>query len=70
MKLTARTVCEYTLINMPDSYQPISCLNHERKIQLFANRVISNIFLNNKRKLSTDSVLVDTIKSFKKDREK
>ena len=64
--IPARTACEYTLINMLDSYQPISCLNHERKIQLFVNRVISNIFLNNKRKLSTDSVLVDTIKSFKK----
>ena len=46
----ARTACEYTLITMLDSYQSISCLNHERKIQLFVNRfVISNIFLNNNR---------------------
>ena len=39
---------------MSDSYQSISCLNHERKIQWFVKQVISNIFLNNKRKLSTD----------------
>ena len=64
--IPARTACKYTLINMSDSNQSISCLNHERKIQLFVNRVISNIFLNNKRKLSTDFVSVDTIKSFKK----
>ena len=64
--IPARTACEYTLINMLDSYQSISCLNHERKIQLFVNRIISNIFLNNERKLSTDFVSVDAIKSFKK----
>ena len=63
--IPARTACEYTLINMLDSYQSISCLNHERKIQLFVSRVISNIFLNNKKKLSTDFVSVDTTKSFK-----
>ena len=64
--IPARTACEYTSINMLDSYQSISCLNRERKIQLFVSRVISNIFLNNKKKLSTDFVSVDTIKSFKK----
>ena len=64
--ISARTACEYTLINKLESYQSISCLDHERKIQLFENQVISNIFLNNKRKLSTDFVSVDTIKSFKK----
>ena len=66
LDIPAQTACEYTLINMLDSYQSISGLNHERKIQLFVIRVISNIFLNNKRKLSTDSVPVDNIKSFKK----
>ena len=64
--IPARTACEYTLINMLDSYQSISCLNHERKIQLFVTRVTSNIFLNNKKKPSTDFVSDDTIKSFKK----
>ena len=64
--IPARTACEYTSVNMLDSYQSISCLNHERKIQLFVSRVISNIFLNNKKKLSTDFVSVDTMKSFKK----
>ena len=64
--ILARTASEYTLINMLDSYQSISCLNHERKIELFVNRVIPNIILNNKRKLSTEFVPVDTIKSFKK----
>ena len=68
--IPARTACENTIINMLDSYQSISCLNRKRKIQLFVNRLISNIFLNNKRKLSTDSVSVDTIKFFKKNREK
>ena len=64
--IQARTACEYTLINMLDSYQSISCLNHERKIELFVSRVIPNIILNNKRKLSTEFVPDDTIKSFKK----
>ena len=68
--IPARTACEYTLINMLDSYQSISGLNHERKIQLFVNRVISNIFLNNKRKFLTDFVSVDTIKSFQKRKER
>ena len=63
--IATRIACEYTFINMLISYPSISCLNHERKIQLFVNPVISKIFLNNKRKLS-DSVSVDTIKSFKK----
>ena len=30
--IPARTTCEYTLINMLDSYQSISFLSHERKI--------------------------------------
>ena len=66
--IPARTACKFTLINMLDSYQSIPCLNHERKIQLFVNQVISKIFHNNRRKLSTDFVLGGTIKSFKKDR--
>ena len=69
-QIPARTGCENTLTNMLDSYRSISCLNHERKIQLFVNRVISNTFLNNKRKLSTDSVSVDTIKSLNKKQKK
>ena len=52
--IPAQSACEYTLINMLDSYHSISCLNHERKIQWFVKQVISNIFLNNRRKLSTD----------------
>ena len=66
LDIPARTTCKYTLINMLDSYQSISCLNHEIKIQLFVNRVTSNIYLNNKKKLSTDFVSDDTMKSFKK----
>ena len=66
LDIPARTACEYTVLNVLESYQSISCLNYERKIQLFANQVISKIFLNNKRKLSTDFVSVDTIKWFKK----
>ena len=68
--IPARTACEYTLISMLDSEQSISGLNHKRKIQLFVNRVISNIFLNNKRKFLTDFVSVDTIKYFQKRKER
>ena len=41
-------------------------LNHERKIQVFVDLVVSNIFLNNKLRLPTDPVLADTPKSVKK----
>ena len=34
----------------------------------FANRAVISIYFNNKRKLSTDSVMKDKAKTFKKDK--
>ena len=45
--IPASTACEYTFITMLDSYQSISCLNHERKIQRFSLRKQSKNKLTN-----------------------
>ena len=43
---------------------------HKEKGQKFANRRVTNIYFDNKRKLSTDSVMKDKVKIFKKDKER
>ena len=42
----------------------------QRKGTKFASRAVINIYFNNKRKLSTDSVMKDKVKTFKKGKEK
>ena len=43
---------------------------HKEKGQKFANRAVMNIYSDNRGKLSTDSVMKDKVKTFKKDKEK
>ena len=43
---------------------------HQEKGQKFANRAVINIYFNSKRKLSTDSVMKDKVKTPKKDKKK
>ena len=42
----------------------------QRRGTKFANGAVINIYLNNKRKLSTDSVMKDIVKTFKENKEK
>ena len=42
----------------------------QKKVQKFANRAVINIYFNSKKKLSTDSVMKDKVKTLKKDKEK
>ena len=42
----------------------------QRKGIKFANRAVTNIYFNNKRKLSTDAVMKDKVKTFIKDKGK
>ena len=42
--------------------------NTKKRDKKFANRAVINIYFDSKRKLSTDSVMKDKVKTFKKDR--
>ena len=48
----------------------LKCQEHKEKGQKFAYRANIKIYFNNKRNLSTDSVVKDKVKTLKKDREK
>ena len=43
---------------------------HKEKGQKSANRIVINIYFDNKRTLSTDSVMKDKVKTFKKEKER
>ena len=43
-----------------------TCAQHQVMSQTYANRAVSNIFFNNKRKILTTSVVKDTVVGFKK----
>ncbi|XP_065673901.1 uncharacterized protein LOC136090852 [Hydra vulgaris] len=64
--LHARQALEYLLNHFYDSFQTFSCPMHEKTGIKLAGRIVANIFLNNKRIISTSEVAVDHVKSFKK----
>lgn len=49
-----------------DSEIQVVCQSHERSVLPRINRIITNIFFNNKRKISSASVVVDRLKAFKR----
>ena len=57
----------FHILNLFESFR---CQEHKEKGQKFANRAVINIYFNNKRNLSTDSVIKDKVKTFEKDKEK
>ena len=59
--------CSFHILN---SFESFTCEEHKEKEQNFANRAVINIHFNNKRKSSTDSVMKDEVKTFKKGKEK
>ena len=58
------------LCHILNSFEPFTCQEHKEKGQKFDSRAVTNIYFNNKWKLSTESVLKDKVKTFKKDKEK
>ena len=53
-----------------NSFESLTCQEHKEKGQKFAGGAVINIYFNNKRKLTTDSVMKGKVKTFKKDKEK
>ena len=58
------------LFHILNSFESFTCQEHKEKGQKVASRAVINIYFNNKRKLSTDSVMKDKVKTFEKDKEK
>ena len=66
-----RITVEKKLFHIVNSFESFTCQKHKEKGQKLANRAVMNIyFVNNKRKLSTDSVMKGKVKTFKKDKDK
>ena len=52
------------LFHILSSFESFTCQEHKGKGQTFANRAVINIYFNNKRKLSIDSVMKDKVNIF------
>ena len=52
------------LFHILNSFELFTCQEHKEKGQRFANRAVINIYFNNKKKLCTDSVMKDKVKTF------
>ena len=65
-----RIAAEHVLFHILNSFELFTFQEHKEKGQKFANRAVINIYFDNKRKLSTDSVMKDKVKTFKKDKER
>ena len=64
--LTIRYVAEHALIHCFQSFQTFACTTHQALAQKITNSSAIDIYFNNKRKISTDSVAADGMKTFKK----
>lgn len=60
-KAANRVLCHHLKL-----FGPFTCVLHETPGQMIANNVVINIYFNNKRKICTDSAVVDSVKSFKR----
>ena len=49
-----------------NSFKTFTCEVHEKGGQAFTNCTIANIYLNNQKKISTDAVVANRVRSFKK----
>ena len=58
------------LFHILNSVESFTCQEHKQKGQKCASRAVINIYFNNKRKLSTDSVMKGKVRTLKKDKEK
>ena len=65
-----RITAEHVLFHILNSFELFTSQEHKEKGKKFANQAVVNIYFNNKRKWSTDSVMKDKVRTFKKDKEK
>ena len=65
-----RITAEHILFHILNSFELFTSQEHKEKVQKFVNRAVINIYFDNKRNLSNDSVIKDKVKIFKKDIEK
>ena len=61
---------EHVLFYILNSFELFTSQEHKENGQKFSSRAIKNIYFDKKRTLSTDSVMKDKVKAFKKDKEK
>ena len=63
-----RIAAEHVLFHILNSFELFTSQEHKEKWQKFASRAVINIYFDKKRRLSTDSVMEDKVKTFKKDK--
>ena len=64
--LPVRKATEYALIHCFQSFETFICTTHEAIARKTTNSTAVNIYFNNKRKISTDSVAASGVKTFKR----
>ena len=62
--LPVRKAAEHVLIHCLQSFETFSCTTYEKIAQKIINSTAANICFNNKRKICTDSVAADGVKTF------
>ena len=65
-----RIAAEHVLFHILNSFELFISQEHKKNGQKFVNCAVINIYFHSKRKLSTDSVMKDRVKTFKKDKER
>ena len=66
-----KIAAKHILFHILNSFESFTCQENKEKGKKFANHAVINIyFINNKRMISTDSVMKDKEKIFKKNKEK
>ena len=60
--LPSQLAVETVLKHVFNSFQIFTCEAHESAGQTFANRTVTNIYLNNQRKISTGAVVADEVR--------
>ena len=65
-----RIAVEDALFHILNSFESFTCQEYKEKGQKCASRAVMNIYVNSTRKLSTDSLMKDKVKTFKKHKKK
>ena len=64
--LPVRKAAEHVLIHCFQSFETFACIKHGAIARKITNSTAVNIYFNNKRKICTDSVAADKVKTFRK----
>ena len=60
--LPIQVAAKKAVCHMLVEFEPYTCCDHESSGNIFANKMIVNIYCNNARKISSDSVVKDRVK--------